>query len=1334
MNRELIHWYPCVVERKDEPFLPDTNTPTIRLGNSEEDVIDLPPHLRLEPGDQVGHYRIISLVAEGGFGIVYLAEQHTPVRRRVALKIIKPGMDTLAVITRFEAERQALAILDHPGIATVYDAGATDDGRPFFVMEYVEGEPITEYCDEHRLDTTQRLHLMIEVCAAVQHAHTKGIIHRDLKPSNIIVSTDDDGNPRPKVIDFGVAKATSMELTERSFCTETGQLIGTPEYMSPEQADLGSVDVDTRSDVYSLGMIIYEMVTGALPFESIQMREAGFSELCRIIQEEMPPKPSTRLISLGGEASKVATRRRTRPADLATLLRRELDWIPLKALRKDREERYESAIALADDIRRYINGDVLIAGPETSAYRLRKLLKRNRGGVLAAAFVFITLLAGLNVALVLLAETRSAQRDLTEQQSQREQVNRELEEAQITYMEALQRAEIAEAESRARAEKMERDLLYLQQATYTSNLHNARDALDAGDKKDARYRLQLAAEGRSLDHPFEWEYLWAQAEGSLAHLVSPGERLVRARVNPNSEYVFTMSPVGFSSWDAGGSYDGIKAEALLSLATPNQDPDAVLFAPDGKTALLGDPNGERLLVDTKQARIIATLPMIPDGLPTWVFSDDGRRIAHGIEDSRIRILDSRTARGIAEVSLPDGVDKVVLDTTGFRLAAIDRENVYLMNVGSTDSLNPPMKHDLDVTAAGFDSSGIRLATGTLSGDVYLWDVLTGRQIAKWRSSVKAIDLIRFSPNGNALHVGNRNDANAVLDLQTGQVLAEPTGAWSMTEDWLTLATSADPRTIDILSLDKSKPAKQLQVDSVTATSFSRRGDLLAAADSSGNLHIWDLTEETPSGVRIGHHDSAITDVFFADDDNRILAVSRDGPRIWSASGQVRVEDFDLQENIPSLLSFMPELPWLLNGTRDGDIMILDMDTGSTLAQLSGHDGEIVDLVYLDDESRLVSTSRDNTIRVWNLHTGTQMLSMDYSWWNQSPVVLDSVTSLLAVPDNKNNIDLVDVDVGEVRITLKGHNDTIFHLDFDPTGKYLASADKSGAIRIWELDSGTLIASLTSHAKSVSGLSFNSDGSRIVSSSSDGTVRIWNSITGQELVDQQIITQSPVMTMSISPDEMQIATGLEDGTVRTWSMATGDQLISLPTGLSEIKLVEWSPRGDVLLATGEDDSLRTWETISWKSGADLAGKVADLDTWDIDAEVDRIASVDGRNILLHDTHTGDFIFTLRDHDADVTQLAFSPDGNRLISTDISGRLKIWNTITESQAAERRQARHVAEQALSPLVNEWIQNNSDEWPQLEEQITSQVASRPQNESHAIRALVLKHLQDHEKTTVN
>ena len=400
-------------------------------------------------GARVGRYKILQLLGEGGCGMVYLAEQEEPMRRQVALKVIKLGMDTRSIIARFEAERQALALMDHPNIAKVFDAGATETGRPFFVMELVHGVRITTYCDENHFDAQQRLNLFIQVCQAIQHAHQKGIIHRDIKPSNILVTLQ-DGVPVPKVIDFGIAKATEGKIADNAAFTTYGQFIGTPAYMSPEQAQMRGLDVDTRSDIYSLGVLLYELLTGRTPFDQKELVSSGFDEMRRTLQEEEPQRPSMMLTSLGNtDLTSTAEFRHAEPPKLIRSMKGDLDWIVMKTLEKDRARRYETANGLVMDIQRYLNNEPIVARPPSQFYRLQKLVRRNKVVFVSGTIVVITLVIGLSVSTWLFFREREALRVQERLRQEAEQSRLESEQARANEIQLRKKAEAREKVTQA---------------------------------------------------------------------------------------------------------------------------------------------------------------------------------------------------------------------------------------------------------------------------------------------------------------------------------------------------------------------------------------------------------------------------------------------------------------------------------------------------------------------------------------------------------------------------------------------------------------------------------------------------------------------------------------------------------------------------------------------------------------------------------------------------------------------------------------------------------------------------------------------------------------------
>jgi eukaryotic-like serine/threonine-protein kinase len=478
-------------------------------------------------GDRIGRYKLREKIGEGGCGLVYVAEQEEPVRRRVALKVIKLGMDTREVVARFEAERQALALMDHPNIAKVLDAGATETGRPYFVMELVRGIRITDYCDQNRLSTQDRLDLFIRVCHAIQHAHQKGIIHRDIKPSNVLVTLH-DGVPVPKVIDFGIAKAIEQKLTEKTIYTAFEQFIGTPAYTSPEQAEMSGLDIDTRSDIYALGVLLYQLLTGKTPFDGKELVAAGLEEMRRTIREKEPVRPSTRLRTmLSGDLSTTAQCRRTEAPRLIDLLRGDLDWIVMKCLEKDRTRRYDTANGLAQDIEHHLDNEPVEARPPSTAYRVHKFVRRNKGMVAAGSAVTLALLLGIVVS--------------TWQATVAMRARRVAETARVAETQQRVAAQAAQKQADAERQRAEREL-------YAANMNLAQQAWRENNVE--RVRQLLSDTASYPDRGFEWFYLQRQAHQALKTFYGHTASIYSMALSPDQRKIVTASGDGTARvWD-----------------------------------------------------------------------------------------------------------------------------------------------------------------------------------------------------------------------------------------------------------------------------------------------------------------------------------------------------------------------------------------------------------------------------------------------------------------------------------------------------------------------------------------------------------------------------------------------------------------------------------------------------------------------------------------------------------------------------------------------------------------------------------------------------------------
>jgi serine/threonine protein kinase/WD40 repeat protein len=685
-------------------FLPEKprNPPAGPFSNSS-----LADSLAEQPGDTIGHYKLREKIGEGGCGVVYLAEQEAPVRRKVALKIIKLGMDTKQVVVRFEAERQALALMDHANIAKVLDADATETGRPYFVMELVGGIKITDYCDQNQLSTRQRLDLFIQVCRAIQHAHQKGVIHRDIKPSNVLVAIQ-DGVPVPKVIDFGIAKATQGRLTDQTIFTAFEQFLGTPAYMSPEQTQLGGLDIDTRSDIYSLGVLLYELLTGKTPFDTHQMLAGGLDEIRRTIREKQPARPSTRLSTMAaGELKTAAERRQSDAPRLIHVVRGDLDWIAMKCLEKDRGRRYETANGLASDIQRHLNNEPVRARPPSKLYEFQKTVRRHMFGFTATAAVMAALIGGIVATRIQAIRARRAEH---EAKAARQDATEKLWSSYLAEVRALK-------VSGQPGRQFDSLATLRNAAAIHPSLALRNEAVACMTLPDIRWLwakdFTKAREAVSLDPTFE-RYVVCELSGTvsvcrvtddvvIARLPEVGATATTAAFSPVGRFLLVCYADGQRR-----VWDWSKSETVLEVRSGRVES----FAPDGRTFAISDATNIVLydLANGKKLNSISLNGLGSPQAPGWpCFNPDGQRLA---------VFDTEAQTNV-----------VILDTrTGQTLQTLEHEDV--------------------VRSVAWHPGGRFLATGCQDWTIQIWDSTTGKQVRKW--ATESCISIGFNHEGSRL--------------------------------------------------------------------------------------------------------------------------------------------------------------------------------------------------------------------------------------------------------------------------------------------------------------------------------------------------------------------------------------------------------------------------------------------------------------------------------------------------------------------------------------------------------------------------------------------------------
>jgi WD40 repeat protein/serine/threonine protein kinase len=1109
-----------------------------------------------------GKYKLIEAIGEGGMGSVFMAQQTAPVKRAVAVKVIKAGMDSKAVLARFEAERQALAMMDHPNIARVLDAGTTEGGRPFFVMELVKGVPITRYCDERRLTPQQRLELFVPVCLAIQHAHQKGIIHRDIKPSNVLVALYDD-KPVPKVIDFGVAKAAGQALTDKTLMTGFGAVVGTPEYMSPEQASLNNLDIDTRSDVYSLGVLLFELLTGSTPVDRKSLGKAALLEILRIVREVEVPKPSHKL-STSDALPSVAARRGTESARLTKMMKGELDWVVLKALEKDRTRRYDTANGLARDLQRYLADEMVEARPPSVGYRLSKFMRRHKGPVIAASLVLLALVAGIVGTTLGLFEA--------------------------WHQEKIARGETAEKEKARQAAALrveERDEALTQKALRVKERDRANDELthrlgvstmvlanDAYDIRDFRLSAERLAKVPVQQRGWEWRHLQRQLHGGIFTLYGHKSAVTSVAFSPDGTRIVTadanhLEPAEVKVWDARtGMY---------------------LF--DLKGLPSKQINGVRYGVNV-------------------VFSADSKRIVTATWDETARVYDATTGALQLELKQRAGAEGIVCAAfspdgtqiaTGSRCWADNGGLLKLLDARTGKTLREWQADKFAVTRVAFSPDGARILTGGFDQAVKVWDARTGTLLLEAKGMMSLWSSVAFSPDGTRLVAGRDDRTARVIDAQTGAVLLELKGRQPISHS---NRSGGGP-------------------EGVLSVAFSPDGTRIATAGGTGGFgndeggaSVWDVRTGAEL-LELKGHTGMVMSVAFSPDGERIITGSADGTaKVWDArTGTPRLELEGIKNPI-ECAAFSPDGSWIVTGggewpmpgevQKPSEATIWDARTGKPRLALKGCQFPVSSVAVSKDGTRIVigggwrwGQQKPSEAMVWDAQTGQALFELKGSRLAVTSVAISPNGERILtgggflVPQEGSEARVWDARTGTLlrnltqphhqRMDMQGARVSVA---FSPDGKRVVVAGARTTtmhegVTIYDAQTGATLLEMGNN-DSPRSVAFSPDGARIATGNYNKTVTVWDARKGNLLFERKGFQRIP-FRLSLSADGRLIATGGYDKTVTVWDVTTGTQLAELETG--PVKSLAFAVDG-TRIVTEQDQITKLWDV---KTGKELQGE-------------------------------------------------------------------------------------------------------------------------------------------------